>query len=331
MDKFTEDFAKSAGKELAKQASKPILDVVRPTAREVGKIFALPFKFINSVAFYLPKKAVIHFETKIKQYEKMQSDKLAQIPEEFRVNPPLNILAPAIEGVALNLDNDILKELFSNLIKNSCDSRTQKRAHPLFVEILKSMSSLDALLFETLANKNNLLFGDTLPAINPKASVFENGQNKSFLLSMLPDYFLGVEIEGYDYFEISESFHRILSWGLFEDKNNLLLAECKKLSENKFLNEKTEFLNKTNKNHNIRLTYVSKGFAMTENGKAFAKTVLNLEKWHPFDFNKIMDAARNGEVNKMLDVILETSTECQDIARFRHALTKQQTRTETKN
>lgn len=204
-----DEISKEVIKQGFKQATELVAPAVVPVTTEIGRLLALPFKFISSVAFYLPQKAIILFEGKIKEYEIKQRAKLEQIPEEYIIEPKLNIIAPAIEGVALNLDDDNLVEMFSELIKNACDSSVEEKVHPQHVNILKSMSGTDAVVFRYLARQSERQNWDVFYTQNDGDAIVSRD-------GYVPRYLFEEIIGADDVFQISDSFERLLNWGLFE-------------------------------------------------------------------------------------------------------------------
>ena len=82
--------------------------------------------------------------------------KIESIPEEKRIEPSLQVAAPALEKARYCVEEPILREMFANLIASSCDETTYKEVQPSFAEIISQMTPLDAQnisLFHTADGK----------------------------------------------------------------------------------------------------------------------------------------------------------------------------------
>ena len=209
MDEMTKEFVKQGTKEVAKM----IALAIEPPAKELGKLLAKPLELTNWLLDLLPAGARLIYRKGAEAWGKRQAKKLAEIPKKYQTVPHLNILIPAIEGVALNLDSNILTEMFSELIKNACDARTQDEVHPHHVNLLKTMSSMDAKVLYSLAtigfeNRNVL---KEFYVINPHVRV--NGEND---WNIAPTNYVPINFTPHDFNKVSESFIRLRDWGLVE-------------------------------------------------------------------------------------------------------------------
>lgn len=128
-------------------------DTVQPAAKEVGKSLHTVAKTINIAL--APIKALVWGYDKIEAYiSKRVSEKLESIPEEDIISPDPKIAVPAIEALRYTGHDENLRELYANLIANSMDKNTIRNAHPGFVEILKNLSSDEAVLLTAFINND---------------------------------------------------------------------------------------------------------------------------------------------------------------------------------
>lgn len=81
-----------------------------------------------------------------------------KIPSEYFRNPRINIVGPALDNLKFNLDEEYIKELFTNLIVNEMDSRNKSKVLPAYVEIIKQLSIDDAILIKKLFNEKQSVF-----------------------------------------------------------------------------------------------------------------------------------------------------------------------------
>ena len=135
--------------------SSPIYqDLLQPATIEVGKSLEIVAKTIRvalapiSVLIWGYEKIGVFLENKI-------SEKLKNTPEENIITPDPVVVGPSIEALRYSANNEIIRELYANLIANAMDKETVKKAHPCFVEIIKNMTSDEGLIlkiFETVEN-----------------------------------------------------------------------------------------------------------------------------------------------------------------------------------
>ena len=123
-------------------------DAIQPAAKEIGKSLATVTKTINIAL--APVSALVWGYDKIREFVLNKvSEKLKNIPEENIVTPDPAVVGPALEALRFTGNDETLSELFANLIANSMDKETLKKAHPGFVEIIKNMTSDEGLILKT--------------------------------------------------------------------------------------------------------------------------------------------------------------------------------------
>lgn len=146
------NFVKYEGKtDLTEVAKKAYEDGIQSLLQESGHMATNVVRFINNT-FGVPFELYnIWARPKIEQIKLNIECRVNKIPPENSVYPPMNILLPAIDGLKYNLDENILKEKFENLIVNSCDSTYSNKIHPRFVEIIKQLSCNDAVFLKELS------------------------------------------------------------------------------------------------------------------------------------------------------------------------------------
>ena len=146
------NFIKYDGKtdltEVAKEAYK---DGAKGFVQEAGQMATTVVNFLNNTIGVPFELFNAWSRPKIEQIKSNIQNRVAKIPSENFVNPPMNILLPAIDGLKYNLDENILKEKFENLIVNSCNSTYSDKIHPRFAEIIKQLSCNDAVFLKELS------------------------------------------------------------------------------------------------------------------------------------------------------------------------------------
>ena len=122
-------------------------DAIQPAAKEIGKSLATVTKTINIAL--LPISALVWGYEKISEFvQNKVSEKLKYIPEENIITPDPSIVGPALEALRYAGNSEVLSELYANLIANSMDKETIKKAHPGFVEIIKNMTADEGLILK---------------------------------------------------------------------------------------------------------------------------------------------------------------------------------------
>lgn len=129
-------------------------DALQPFAKETGKALQTVGKAIN-LALTPIEGAVWGFE-KIKIFiENKLENKLKKIPIENIQSPQLSIAGPIFESLRYLSNEEMLRDMYANLLANAMDTDTKNNAHPSFVEIIKQLSSKEASLLLFLSNQEN--------------------------------------------------------------------------------------------------------------------------------------------------------------------------------
>lgn len=137
------------------------------------------------------------------------NQRVKDIPEENRQSPRPEVAVPLIEAMRYSANNETLRDMYTKLLTNSMDNRKNKEVHPSYVDIIKQMDTLDAILFSKIQQD------DYIRAINPHIGGGKNLQEQYYANS-LPEWYIGVHIDGYDMFEISASLLRLARLGLID-------------------------------------------------------------------------------------------------------------------
>ena len=147
MDEMEKELAKAAGT-LAKDVAE---DLVRPTSKSIGENMGLLVDGVMGWLGYWGQKQQIKRAVHLEEYKKQIAKKIAEIPEENLIEPPVRIVGPAIEASKFFIEETTCREMFAQLIASSCNSAVSGAVHPSFPEIIKQLSPLDArflLLFK---------------------------------------------------------------------------------------------------------------------------------------------------------------------------------------
>jgi len=120
-------------------------DAIQPSAQQIGKSLETITKTVNIAL--APIKALVWGYEQVEQFISSKvTEKLRGIPEENIITPIPQIAGPAVEALRYTGHDVNLRELFANLLANAMDKETAHSVHPSYVEIIKNISSDEAIL-----------------------------------------------------------------------------------------------------------------------------------------------------------------------------------------
>lgn len=174
-----------------------------PVAQEVGNQLSDIVSLAFTPVMMLKSKRDIYLE----KYVADLKQKVDKISEENLIEPPAHIVGPALEDIGkYYYDVQHVKEMYANLICSSLNKEKVEMIHPSYLQIIKSMSPLEADLFQNYFTgqlerhgKNKTVFLQAI--INYELLYFKkhNDTDNIFdnisLLGVLPDDFLSDEFE----------------------------------------------------------------------------------------------------------------------------------------
>jgi len=150
-----------------KVADKLYNDAVSATAKEASKIGVDVLK--TARLLFVPLQLTAAFQDRI---EKMISRIGNKIPEDRRIEAPAELVGPAFEKMKYIQDDNLLWEMFEELITRSIDKEGIESVHPSFVYIISQLSRDEALILFKLTERDFKII-DTLE-LNVKDNRFEN-------------------------------------------------------------------------------------------------------------------------------------------------------------
>lgn len=124
-------------------------DSFKPTVQETGKVLSLIPRTINAALVPL-RKWIANKEYSLAETEKLLEKKLEHVGEDKIVTPEAYVAVPAIQAISYSMDNEELRNLYANLLAKSMNTDTKDFVHPSYVEIIKQMSPLDALVLKDI-------------------------------------------------------------------------------------------------------------------------------------------------------------------------------------
>ncbi len=123
-------------------------DAVSPAMKQIGqsaegllKFVALPFKFLGLTAEELEKKYAIFIEKAVNQ-----------VPAQKLTHPQTSIVAPLLDYVKFSFTdepgNDLLQEMYSNLLSSAINQDYANKIQKSFVEYMRLLSCNEAKMLE---------------------------------------------------------------------------------------------------------------------------------------------------------------------------------------
>lgn len=103
------------------------------------------------------QKSIFKNQQDVEKYKNDCLRKFSEIPEEKFQNPKLSIVGPALEASKFYIEEEEIRNLFSNLIASSMNSDFNNIIHHSFVEIIKQMNPLDAKIINSINNTSPIV------------------------------------------------------------------------------------------------------------------------------------------------------------------------------
>lgn len=135
--------------EPANKALTPVANAAGETLSNIWNAFLAP---VNLWA----KKKIIKHEQDFLEFKQSVEKHYTDIPDEYKSEPTLSIIGPALEASKFYIEEESIREMFARLITADMDSRKKTIIHRSFVEIIKQLSPHDALLLSILPKNGPL-------------------------------------------------------------------------------------------------------------------------------------------------------------------------------
>lgn len=267
-------------KAIAEVAGEVYADAIGPSMKEAGGLLGAFMGFFNNVVAAPLHKLNAKFRVKTEAYIRNLEKRYLEIPDEYKQEPPIKIVGPTLEALKYNLDEEELRQMFTNLLVNSMDKTKCSKCHTSYVEIIKQLDSIDANILQHLSRRKN---GD-IPIVKPKCGITLSLDNRtvtgySIGAEMFPDIFIG-EIDGLDIFDISKSLSNLNRLGIINIFNVPLLDDLIKyydaIEQSQIIvNIFKDFMQaQPNLAFGCRLVYDRGYILFTEYGKDFVDVVI---------------------------------------------------------
>jgi len=198
-------------------------DALAPVMKETGKALSTVGRVVN-VAL-APIKGLVWSAEFIEEWlGTTVAKKLEAVDESEITTPDLGVAGPTIEALKFNGHKAELSEMFANLMASSMQKSKSESAHPSFVGIISSMSSLDAQMFAAVSKRR------ATPTININVKAYGTEGISPFISYYHPD--LSAIVFRYSSSEpnplarMQASIEQLIRLGLIEGiKDNYLTSE----------------------------------------------------------------------------------------------------------
>ena len=202
----------SDNKSLLPDVIEPISNAIHQnlpsTERETDGALSTVVGFFNNVVLYPVKKANLTFRYKLESFEDDLIAKTKHIPPENLQIPPTMIAGPTLEALRYAYDEEELREMYENLLSSAMDNRISSEAHPSFVDTIKQLSPLDAIVLRMFSTKQQYKCATINFALAEDSS-------KQYADAM-PDYFVEDFCSLEDPFLVSTSIINLKRLGLID-------------------------------------------------------------------------------------------------------------------
>ena len=140
--------------DLTKPIENTYNDGVKKPLKSSSGIISTVLDFFHNTVMYHMQKYNLYAENKLNDYALHLQDEAQKIPDEFLTNPKVNILGPVFDGLKYNLDEEHIKEMFTNILISNMDTRKQSKVLPSYIEIVKQLNNQDAQMLKFFKDNN---------------------------------------------------------------------------------------------------------------------------------------------------------------------------------
>ena len=145
--------------DLTKVANKTYDDLVSKTLKSTGNAGSTVVDFLHNFILYPLQKYNIYAEYKLQNYKDELVKKANKIPKESLTLPRVNIFGPTLEGLKYNLDEQYIKDMFTNILISDMDSTKQSKVLPAYIDIVRQLSKDDAIFLKSLKECSSYVRG----------------------------------------------------------------------------------------------------------------------------------------------------------------------------
>lgn len=133
--------------------------------------------FFHNTLLYPMQKYNLYANDKLNNYAHELEDRAKNIPTENLISPRVNILGPTIDNLKYNLDEEHIKEMFTNILISDMDKTKQNKVLPSYIEIVKQLSKEDAKFLELLKKNDGHFYTINLKLKEENSTGYEELDN----------------------------------------------------------------------------------------------------------------------------------------------------------
>lgn len=260
------DNKKSVFPDMIEPISNAIQQNIPETAKQTDGALSTVVGFFNNVVLYPVKKANLTYRYKLEAFEDDLKEKTKHIPVENLQVPSTMITGPTLEALRYTYDEKELREMYENLLACAMDNRIATEAHPSFVDTIRQLSPLDAIVLKMFATKSQYMCGTIQFGLkeNP-AKVYADA---------MPNYFVEEFCSLGDPFLVSASLINLKRLGIIDITEGGLKGEdYDSMKTNPFVVEK-EVLYRQQGKYEFNIEIIEHAAVLNNYGKQFIKICL---------------------------------------------------------
>ena len=127
-----------------------------PLAQSIGttlsSIWDITFGWINNIQQKVQAKRL----KALNEFKESLEKNISDIPTDNLCEPDISVVGPAMEASKYYFEQPEIREMFASLIAKSMDSEYSSSIHPAFVEIIKQLSPIDAVVFRAISKVQSI-------------------------------------------------------------------------------------------------------------------------------------------------------------------------------
>jgi hypothetical protein len=152
---------------------------IAPLGKEAGqmanRVGTLLIRALEPLVYGLEKSA--------DWIQKAVTERLKHVPPENVMPPSPRIAVPAMQALTYSLEDELIREMFANLLASDMNAETKKHVHPAFVELIKEMTPADAQVLKIIQQCPQCVF---YVRLGSPSVFFTAGTHYSFAVEGLP-------------------------------------------------------------------------------------------------------------------------------------------------
>jgi Abortive infection alpha len=200
-------------KGLGEAAGKALTPAADEFGKEIAPLGKRAGQLTNRVGILLIRALeplVYGLEKSADWIEEAVTERLKDVPPENVVAPNPRIAVPAMQALTYSLNDELIREMFANLLAADMNIETKRDAHPAFVELIKEMTPADAQVLKICRESRQCSF---IVRFGSKSRFLTFGTHYSFAIDGLSDN------------DISTSLNNLERLGLLERRDEFPATE----------------------------------------------------------------------------------------------------------